>query len=81
MSVAFRSCAARTLFNFSGWDDRDGGESRRLRGGEERPVVFVWTRAKSEVLSIVTAGAIAFAVFCWLEGMLIMSSMMSDCVG
>ena len=62
MSVAFRSWAARTLFNFSGWEDREGGERRRLRGCEEPPAVFVRTGAKSEVLSIVTAGAIACAV-------------------
>ena len=65
--MAFRSWAARTLFNFSGWEDREGGERRRLRRGREVPVASVWAGAKSEVLSIVMAGAIAFAVICWLE--------------
>ena len=40
MSVAFRSWAERTSFSLSGWDDRDGGERRRLRKGEEVPAVF-----------------------------------------
>ena len=62
MSVAFRSWAASTLFSFSGWDEREGGERRRLRSGEGPPAFFVWTGAKSKVLSMVTAGAIAFGV-------------------
>ena len=64
--MAFRSWAARILFIFSGWEDRDGGERRRLRGGEEPPAVFVGTGAKPEVSSIAMAGAIAFAVTCSL---------------
>lgn len=65
--MAFRSWAARTLFNFSGWEDREGGERRRLRWSEELPVALVWTGTKSELLSIVMAGAIVFGVIRWLQ--------------
>ncbi len=74
MSVAFRSWAARTLFNLSGCEDREGGERRRLRGDEELPAVCVWTGAKSEVLSTVTAGAISYAIIRWHERKLKLSS-------
>ena len=49
MSVAFGSWAARTLFNFSGWEDRDGGERSKFRGVEELPAIFVWKGTKCEV--------------------------------
>ena len=74
MSVAFRSWAASTLFSFSGWDEREGGERRRLRSGEGPPTFFVWTGAKSKGLSMVTAGAIAFGVTRRLDGRLIFFS-------
>ena len=57
MSVAFRSCVARTLLSFSGCDDSDGGESRRVRGVDTLFAALDWIGAKSEVLSMVTAGA------------------------
>ena len=39
MSVALRSWAARTLSSFSGWEARDGGERRRVRGRLSEPFV------------------------------------------
>lgn len=58
MSVAFRSCAARTLSSFSGCDDKDGGDRRSVRGADGEPTAFNCTGAKSDVLSKETAGAI-----------------------
>ena len=58
MSVVVRSCAATILSNFSGWEDRDGGESKSdlvvdmLSAGLDCGV------AKSEVVSRITEGAI-----------------------
>ncbi len=74
ISVAFRSWAATTLSSFSGWEDRDGGERRRLRKGGEWLIDFVLVGAKSKVVSISTAGAIAFAVVGRLERRLTMYS-------
>ena len=74
MSVAFRSWAASTLFSFSGWDEREGGERRRLRSDEGTPAFFVWTGAKSKGLSMVSAGAIAFGITGRLDKRLIFSS-------
>ena len=59
MSVALRSWAARMLSSFSGWEDKDGGDSKRVRG---RVIVLldpsVVGVSKSVVdVSTVTAGA------------------------
>lgn len=60
MSVALRSWAARTASSFSGWEARDGGERRRVRGGLAKPFVpFEGGTLKSEDVSMVTEGAIA----------------------
>ena len=59
MSVALRSWAAKTLFSFSGCDESDGGDSSSVLGCDGVPPVFESTGAKSEVLSKVTAGAMA----------------------
>ena len=40
MSVALRLWAARILFSFSGWEERDGGERSNVRVGEELPDNF-----------------------------------------
>lgn len=60
------------MFNLSGWEDREGGERRRLRGDEEAPVRFIWTGAKSEVSPRVMAGAIVFTVILSLQRGLIL---------
>ena len=59
MSVALRSWAATTLFSFSGCDESDGGDSSSVLGCDGLPPAFEKTGAKSEVLSKVTAGAMA----------------------
>ena len=59
MSVALRSWAATTLFSFSGCDESDGGDSSSVLGCDGLPPAFERTGAKSEVLSKVTAGAMA----------------------
>ena len=57
MSVAFRSCASRTLLSFSGWEERDGGESNRLRGTVLDLDAIAEEGLKSGVVSRVTEGA------------------------
>ena len=59
MSVALRSWAAKTLFSFSGCDESDGGDSSSVLGFDRLLPVFERAGAKSEVLSKVTAGAMA----------------------
>ncbi len=59
MSVALRSWAAKTLFSFSGCDESDGGDSSSVLGFDGLPPAFGRNGAKSEVLSKVTAGAMA----------------------
>ena len=58
MSVAFRSCAARTFSNFSGCEDSDGGDKRRVRGVKEALPVWRLPGATSDVLSGIIMGAI-----------------------
>ena len=58
MSVALLSWAARTLSSFSGCDDREGGQSRRVLGDEEVLLCGgTWVLPKSELVSRVTEGA------------------------
>lgn len=62
MSVAFRSCAASTLFKASGCAERDGGARRRVRDSCLVGMVAEGM-SKSGVLSIVTEGAMV-AMLC-----------------
>ena len=58
-----RSWASRTLLSFSGWDEREGGERRSVRGAE----VLLDGRgeevSKSEDMSIITEGAMAQVLY------------------
>ncbi len=47
------------LFNFSGWDDSDGGESSNVRGVVEEGDCLEGALLRFEVLSRATGGAIA----------------------
>ena len=61
MSVAERSWAATRAFRRSGWLDREGGESRRVRGADLSPLLWEvegGAALKSELLSRATEGAI-----------------------
>lgn len=61
MSVEERSCAARILFNFSGCEESEGGERRRVRCVEERPDDIFREGLKSASVSKVTEGAMMTA--------------------
>ena len=45
------------LFNLSGWDDSEGGDRSRVRGGEGCPLCFEGVLMNSEVLSNTADGA------------------------
>lgn len=58
MSVMDRSCGSSTDFNFSGWEESEGGDRRRVRFDEERFVDdFGKALKKSDSKSRVTDGA------------------------
>ncbi len=59
MSVALRSCASRTLFSFSGCEERDGGERSSVLCPLPAFGRVVVLGLKSEVKSSVVEGAIA----------------------
>lgn len=57
MSVALRSWAATIASSFSGWLDREGGERRRMRGGEVLLCAVAAVEWKSESFSRMMDGA------------------------
>ena len=61
MSVVVRSCAATILSSFSGWEDRDGGESKSDLVVDMLSAGLDCGIAKSEVVSRITEGAITTA--------------------
>ena len=59
MSVALRSCAARTLSSLSGWEDSEGGERSNVRRVDVGTEGFGGAGEKSEALWRVTEGGMA----------------------
>ena len=59
MSVTLRSWASRTLLSFSGWEEREGGERRRVRGAAVLLDCRDGELLRFDVVSNITEGAMA----------------------